>query len=73
MRIRQVKAQPYTCTHACICAGVWLSLVVYPSVSFCFNITKIAKCLCQFERSPYKISRRQLHGSAAWIRASSCS
>ena len=68
MRVRGVKAQPYTCI--CAYASVRLSLV-YPPVSFCFIVTKIAWCLCQFGRSPCKITRRLLHGSAAWIRARS--
>lgn len=63
MYVRAVKAQPCTCTHAWIraCASVWLSLVVYPSVSFCFIFTKIAQCLCHFGGNPLKNSPPQ-HG-----------
>jgi len=57
VRKRSKSTSIHLYTWLYVCARVWLSLVVYPSVSFCFIVTKIALCSWEFERSLFKIPR----------------
>jgi hypothetical protein len=51
----------------CRLTTLMLFLIMYLSISFCFIVTKIALCSCQFGRSPFQIPRRLFIGAAARI------